>query len=337
MSSPVPHPVGVRTLGEFVFCPRAGLLAARREADEEPEYDEPRLDFMPQYSLAAVEEQLAVWLSRFGRWSAGGAVLIVAGVTSVVLGVKAVAAISAVALFVLGRFWVRELAVVMRLADVRRQALQASPKEPPADASSATPVTWWELLKAGFDSVRLQEPLRDEQTGLVGSPWRVLRKGSLRIPVIKLESAHFDSGRFWIYPQHEIRLAAYARLLEACERGESPYGVVLFGDRFEGVAVPVGKELREAVETTLPRFREALRKSATEAPPPEPPDPALCAGCPLGFPKAATEAERRSVVKKIHGVQGNDGKLYHSECGDGFAWRPPHRRARQKGLLPPGE
>lgn len=72
MDQPQPFWIKVRTLGEFVFCPRAGILAAEKEGNEdEPDEDPIRLDFLPEYSLLVIEEQLALHLRALGSW--GGA------------------------------------------------------------------------------------------------------------------------------------------------------------------------------------------------------------------------------------------------------------------------
>ncbi len=334
--SPKAFGIKVRTLGEFVFCQRAGILSSLQETnDTEREYDQPNLDFLPQYSLAVVEEQLAIHLRRLGTRATLAVLLLVVGGVSFWFSWKIAVVAAAVLLFVLSRSFNRELRSVLTLADTRRQALQAEPVEPPSTLSSAVPVNWWSLLKSGFDSIRLQESLRDEETKLSGTPWRVLRKGSLRIPVIKLETANFEAGRFWVYPQHEIRLAAYAHLLATCEGGEVPYAIALFGDSFDGIAIPISAEAMRAIESQLDAAREAIRRHAASLPTDAPENTNVCSGCPFGCPRAVTEAARRDPSKKIHGVPARDGRSYHSECGDLFSWTPPHWLAKKKGLLPP--
>jgi hypothetical protein len=208
IASAKPFRIKVRTLGEFVFCPRAGVLSSLRTEDEEPEYDQPNLDFLPQYELRIIEEQLGPHLRKL----AGSFLFLVVGLIfggiSLGMGWKWAVLGAAVAIFFAGRFFRRELIAVLTLASYRRQAMRAEPAEPPVDLDATMPVNWWNLLQAGFDSIRPQEAFRAEDIQLAGTPWRVLRKGSLRIPVIKLESARFEASRYWVYPQHEVRLAA---------------------------------------------------------------------------------------------------------------------------------
>ena len=62
--------LGVFVLTEFVFCPRAGLLAYEQQREEEEErWDPPRLNFLrrlPDSSLSAIEQRLWAELTNFG-------------------------------------------------------------------------------------------------------------------------------------------------------------------------------------------------------------------------------------------------------------------------------
>jgi hypothetical protein len=335
-NNPMPFWVSVRTLGEFVFCKRAGILSSLQPAnEEEPEYAQANLDFLPQYSVPIIEEQLALRMRKLGTRSLWLLVVFVLGGVAWWYDWRLAVVAAAVVLFAVGRTFSRELRAVMALADYRREAIRAEPKEPPTNLSTTVAINWWELLKAGFDSIRLQEILKDEETKLAGKPWRVLRKGSLRIPVIKLESDNYRAGRFWIYPQHEIRLAAYAHLLATCEGGEVPYAIVLFGDTFDGIAFPITGELMADVLRQVKLARETIRGHSQDISTAPPANGKICSGCPFGYPVAAIEADLKNPANKVHGVTGRDGKLYHSECGDQFAWTPAHELAKKKGLVPP--
>ncbi len=329
--------ISVRTLGEFVFCSRAGIVAANKTEDEaEPEDDPIRLDFLPQYSLPVIEEQLALHLRALGSWAGRFVGLLLVMGVAWYFDWKIAVLIGAFILFWFGRRMTREMRAVFTLADSRRQAIAAEPKEPPADLGQQQLVNWWELLKAGFDSVRPQETLRDEVTKLAGKPWRVLRKGSLRIPVIRISEDYYEGGRYWIYPQHEVRLAAYAQLLVACEGGEVPYGIVLFGKSYEGAAIPMTAKLTEATERKRAELVAELT-AAKKGLPPSAPEPAVCAKCPLGKPEKMSKGQTVQLdASKVHGRTATDGQLYHSECGDCFGWTPPHELAKKKGLVSPG-
>ncbi len=327
--------VRVRTLGEFVFCPRAGLLShASADEDDEPTDERMNLNFLPEYSLALIEEQLAVQLRRLARWAAcaaGGLFLVVVAVWNELPPVVPLA----VALPSMLCVWksVQALSAVTALSDRRREALAAKPTEPPADLTDDTPVRWWELLKAGFESVPYLEPLCDEKSALAGKPWRVLKKGSLRIPVIRLPADNYHAGRYWVYEQHRVRLAAYAFLLAACEGGRTPYAVVLFGGSYDGVAVPVLPAA--AVVAKLDELRRGLDLDRMGLPTPLPTNPKVCSGCPLGRPRGVSAADRNEAAlgRKLHAVTGPDGRTYHCECGDRFAWTPPHDDAVRKRIV----
>ena len=60
--------VRVRTLGEYVFCPRAGLQS-HESADEEDEPTDERmnLNFLPEYSLALIERKQASTSRKLSR------------------------------------------------------------------------------------------------------------------------------------------------------------------------------------------------------------------------------------------------------------------------------
>ena len=327
--------VRVRTLGEFVFCPRAGLLShASADDEDEPTDERMNLNFLPEYNLTLIEEQLAVQLRRlvhWAAWTAGGLFLVVVAVWNELPPVVPLALAVPTILCV----WksLQTLSAVVTLGDRRREALAATPTEPPTDLTDDSPVRWWELLKAGFESVTYLEPLFDEELRLAGKPWRVLKRGSLRIPVIRLPADNYHAGRYWVYVQHRVRLAAYAVLLAACEGGQTPFAVVLFGGSYEGVAVPVLSATMVIAKLDELRRRLDLEKMGIPTPLPSKSD--VCSGCPLGRPRVVTAADRtdESLGRKLHVVTGPDGRAYRSECGDRFGWTPPHDDAVRKRLV----
>ena len=292
--------VRVRTLGEFVFCPRAGLLShASANEEDEPTDGRMNLNFLPDYSLTLIEEQLAVQLRRLARWAAwaaGGLFLVVVAASNDLPPAVPLALAVPTVLCV----WksLQALSAVVTLGDRRREALAATPAEPPADLADDTPVRWWELLKAGFESVPYLEPLFDGELALAGKPWRVLKKGSLRIPVVRLPADNYHAGRYWVYEQHRVRLAAYAVLLAACEGGQTPYAVVLFGGSYDGVAVPVLPAA--AVIAKLDELRRGLDLERMGITAPLPGNPNVCSGCPFGRPRvvAAGGFERQIARTK---------------------------------------
>jgi hypothetical protein len=329
--------LGVYTLGEFAFCPRAGALAALQQiGDDDPAPDDLHLDFLPRYSLAVIEEELSVRFRTVGTWAGRFLGLCVATAVTAFLGWRLVVLGGAAAVAWTGWRLTRELRQVVELAAMRRAAVAAEPKQPPDDLTQHLPVNWWELLNAGFDSVVPQEAYRDDTAMLAGKPWRILRKGELRIPVIRLGHDQFEGGRYWVEQKHEIKLTAYAHLLENCEGGSTPYGVALFGGSHQGVAVPITNKMKTDLSELATNLRRALAAVQHGYPPPAPTDN-RCAGCHFGKPeKAPPGAGDPRLRGTVYGRSGSDGTLYHSACGDLFEWVPPHLAAKRKGLLPPG-
>ena len=326
--------VRVRTLSEFVFCPRAGMLShASEDEEDEPTDERMNLNFLPEYSLTLIEEQLAVHLQRLWQWTAWTAtgVLLFGGAWW--KGLPAIVPM-AIAVPLLICVWksLCALSAVSTLNDRRREALSAKANEPATDLREDLRVRWWELLKAGFESVSYLEPLRDEEQALVGKPWRVLKKGSLRIPVIRLQPDNYHAGRYWVYDQHRMRLAAYAHLLAVCEGGQTPYGVVLFGGSYEGVAIPISTANLQGVKSKLDELRLCFDSEKLGVPMAVPSDLRICSGCPLGRPRTVTTDDRREekLGMRLHVVPASDGQTYHSECGDAFRWTPPHQEAKRK-------
>ena len=59
--------IGVHTLTEFIFCPRAGLFQYEQQMEDDEEIIEqtPNLEYMPLYDLRAIELQLQKRFKKF--------------------------------------------------------------------------------------------------------------------------------------------------------------------------------------------------------------------------------------------------------------------------------
>ena len=114
------------------------------------------------------------------------------------------------------------LSLIEPLLALRRIALAAKPKTVELPLIAVESANWWELLAAGYQSVAYPAPLKDESSRLCGRPWRVLRHGGLRIPVIKV-SRQNGTGDVELRETHRVRLAAYRHLLVLCEAAEVRY------------------------------------------------------------------------------------------------------------------
>lgn len=317
----------VHALSEFVFCPRAGLIVHELEQVEDERPLRYNVDYVPLYDLASVEEALNRQMNRLWVLLGAMGLLLIVAFVAYLLG--RMLFLAPVGLGILWLSWrgTRRLNLVLELAETRSIAHAAVGREPTPKSRQYEAVNWWELLAAGFDSVPYRESLVDDKLGIRGKPWRVLRKGSLRIPVVRLSSDETtDTPR----PQHVIGVAAYCHLLRTCEGQESPYGVLLFGNSWDGLAVvacdEIHAELQEAVRLARIRLPIVAQHGSFEG------SILLeeCDGCRHGRPVVVDAIQGSPWWGEdgaIHGVGGRDGRLYHSCCGDRFEWLPPHRKA----------
>lgn len=302
--------LGVHVLTEFVFCPRAGVFMY--EAPEEDPGEEilaPSLDYMPRYDLRRIEDALEevkrrIWglfLIAMGIGAATGVLTWIVHPEVVWLGIAGLLAVR----WKLPPHFKRALILAWR----QRECLLAEPREPDLDSKEIQPVNWWELLHAGFRSIPYKDNLVDDNWRLAGRPWRVLRRGSERIPVFRKRR-----GDTKIHRQHIVRMVAYCHLLCVAEAAESPYGIVLFGDSHEGVAIPNSPGMRKVFHDELVDARSVVQWAEEDDELTGPENESRCWRCRLGRP--FTE----------------DGLSYHSDCGDRYDWIPPHQKAWAKGL-----
>ncbi len=169
-------------------------------------------------------------------------------------------------------------------------------------------VNWWGLLQSGFQ-VQYFEGLRDTKWRLIGNPWRILIRGNLRIPIMR------KWGGQKLYRQHYARIAAYCHLIEFVDPGAaSPYGVVLFGNTYNGFAIPNSPSTRKTFHDSLLYTRETFRQMGSTITGPL--NTNKCCLCPHGRPTSK-----------------DYGDTWTSECGNRFYWTPPHQRAYEKELL----
>jgi hypothetical protein len=185
------------------------------------------------------------------------------------------------------------------------------------------------MLRVGYDPVRLPDPMISPTTRLSGHPWRVLRKGDVQIPVFRFDG---DSPSR-LYPKHAIRAAAYCQLLEQTTGARSPYAIALFAGTYNGWALPNSPEARSFFDQVLTAARTFLSPDVTIGPPNS---TNICTGCPHGSPRVYRrgESETRHFdgLVRPRGSSTREGLVYHSTCGDQFAWTPPHAQAMAIGL-----
>ncbi len=337
-------PMGVHTLSEFIYCPRAGAISA--ESGQEDTGSEmaraPALGGLPWHDQDKIEkaiEQLLheikipvalnVGLYLFAYWlaSAWTPVALLALVPTC---------------YAWGQWLLRLLRKFLKLKKRLRIAKQAAIEEPDWELPQAQPIHWWSLIRSGFVSVEKREPLRADAIGLAGKPWRVLHKGNAEYPVIRIrvdDEKHDRRREGRLRKQQMARIAAYAYLLHHCERADSSWAIVLFNHSDEGVAIPITSEAWQAFYGGLIQARGQLQ-SLRENPLSTPPKNAdACIACPLGRPRpiGREKTYRNGKVIASFGTEcrsefGKKKFVVHSTCGDYYQWIPPHENAIKRGL-----
>jgi hypothetical protein len=323
--------IGVHLLTEFVFCPRAGLCTQETVSEEEPEAPA-NLNWLPD--LDEEEIRLAIQdrsqRALFFAICALVAMLIAIGIQRLELRFWPWVALVGVTTSLVACFHSMWEAMILtyRLSIARR----AKPDEPNLGGDPEQEVEWWSLRKAGFDPVKPQANYRDDSLVIVGKPWRVLRRGSYRIPVFRRE----DNGPVRL--QHRVRIAAYCHLLRVCEGMESPYGILLDRKTRMGLAILMTPESAlEIVQLELVRARAVITHMKQGEKPPRP-NPSLCRGCPHGKPirvpldgdqPFTADGRRLPIVAR----RSRDGRQFHCHCGDRFEEVPPHDSAVTLGLV----
>jgi hypothetical protein len=247
--------IGVHVLTECIFCPRAGLIAfEQKQIDSGQDIDgAPRLDYLPDFGIEEIEAALQkTWSQIWALATWASPVALMAWIAMRVVGWWMWL------IFLPWAVWfVRKLLLlfrdVVKLSASLRAAQAAATKEPDPDATRSEPVNWWSLLKSGFTPVEYEDPHEDMSWHLAGKPWRVLHKGSQRIPVFRKRS-----GKAEVYLQHIVRLTAYCHVVEKAEGNSAPYGVILFRDGYDGVTIPNSAENRELLCRELAEARRLL-------------------------------------------------------------------------------
>jgi hypothetical protein len=324
-------PLGVHVLSEFTFCPRAGLITLGMERTDwgDDYWLTPNLDYRPAYALYELRREfLATLLATLGLGAAAGAVL--AGCVVLFRAGNAISFAAGVPLF-LALLWAfgRRIARLQELRAQWHRIRTLAPREPDPEATEPQPVIWWELLRAGYDPVRLPEPIHSPVSRLTGRPWRILRKGEFQIPVFRVEG----EGPEKLYPKHAVRAAAYCALLEQSAGARSPYAIALFAGTYNGWTLPNSIAARAFLDKALAAARTYLTPEMMIGPPAS---LGLCAGCPHGAPRPYRRGETETTLfggpLRPHGSAGRDGRVYHSACGDRFGWTPPHKDAIALGM-----
>ncbi len=310
--------IDVHSLGQFEFCPRAGIIAVERN-EEKPESDGftfPNLSFTPSFDF----EQLKAQYHETQKQLIGSGALAVA---------------YALVLMAMGTvfgnskwfYWLVEIPIIYYVV-LRVQMFgkllkdfdsheSAKPRKIEDGSRFVFEVNWWELVKAGYEIIEPAKHYYSSSLGLVGLPFRVLTASS-RIPVIKSYSSKHQ-----LSSSQRLRLAAYAELISSSEGSECNWGVVIFNDTKKGFAVPIESTDRRKVARCLREFRELIAsvRQGHESPKTS---PNSCTRCPLNRPRTYREGVTETVLdgRKLPAFLP-DGAKSHCDCGDRFRWTPP--------------
>ena len=328
--------LSVHALGQYVFCPRAAILAAERGDERDIDEPPPRLTFLPNFDLERIEELLSKSLKQLLL----AVVLIFGLMVSMTLSSQDQNPTQfnlAAATFFFALLWTAHLVTSIVQLTIRRiAALRAEAREPEPTFVRTEPVNWWSILNAGFEPIRYQRPFQHPELPLEGCPWRVLQKESLRIPVIKTGGDRLGNGKGQLFPKHEVRITAYALLLEADGHMKVPYGLVFPADSPRGMAFAITDNHRRQAVQLLAEFEQKLNDSQQrDIHPGLPENRNRCANCDFGKPIATSlreVASARKAGEQIVVLQGRTDDVFHCECGDRFGSAPPHRDSVRKGL-----
>ena len=326
--------VGVHVLSEHFFCPRAAVLALESGADdgeEEPPLG-PRLDGFADYSEHRfVEEVQTAWAELRLCFT------LLAPATLLVLVVWRLCSVLPVVLTTLPLFYLaaRLWDGTMRILElVHEQSIfkAAAPATVDLAPQQIHTVNWWSLRKAGFDCLKPIDPHHNFALGIKGRPWRLLTNDTtLKIPVIRKHRGE----RVW-RPQHVLRIAAYCRLIETCEGGQAPFGVLMFAGSYECLIVPNTTVAKFQFEHAMEDVREFLRVHEEGKFEPPAPGDNRCRGCHFGKPRQYVAGQTNTILngKPVTPLRTRavNNRLYHCPCGDRFSWVPPHDDAVSRGI-----
>lgn len=341
--------IGVHTLSEFAFCPRAGVCSHDQAGGDDGEEfcDRPGFYHLPIFFRTELELQLSELQASLNTSMLFSLCLVIAStiagfmlhsifyVAAMVTGVSALLALMTIKLR------------MARVKGVLEQWTQINSELPNADISEPTAVYWPNFFVAKYDCDPPKDVMENRDWRLRGKPWRILSRGKVVIPVFLrnvMEGADANSRNAdtpSLYNQHFVRIAAYCHLLESSTGLRVPYGVILTRGELTGVAIPNTRETHDRLEFMLEEARRTMRGLADQPNMYPSKDEAKCVGCPHGRPvtlqvrfpcrKGGENAKPGELGVHTASARPKDRKShqmprrFHSHCGDRFVWLPPHQ------------
>lgn len=328
--------LSVHALGQKVFCDRSAILSA--ETGDDRDLDEPllRLTFLPNFDLERIEEVLSSKMWQCLLSLLAGACFVV---FMFIASYDEQTARMYVSMAIAAGLFVWSISLLFEIVTLvlrRRNAINAEAAEPLENVSGTQPANWWSMLKAGFEPIRYQRQFQHPELPLEGCPWRVLQRGDLRIPVIKSGGFALGPEPGKLFPKHEVRLVAYALLLESDGHLRCPYGLVFPADSPKGLAFAITDELRQRAINLLADLARIIDDSQQRSVEPRLPENRnRCANCDYGRPEMISLRQvnkERRAGNNVVVLQGNSEALYHCQCGNRFGSVPPHRSSLKKNL-----
>ena len=339
--------MGVHVMSEYIYCARAGIIATESSQQDSgmERIPAPALGGIQLFDVDNIEanlEAVSTSLRQSGLLlSAVVLVVIIAAVFDRNLAIVLLFC-STVVSVVSWRLWARfEVRIYLYYRRELREAREAPKREPNWNLNCQQAVNWWELLQSGFESRALKDAHYSHEIRLRGRPWRILRRGNMHLPVLCIKVENYDPKNLTqvrLREQQRARIAAYAFLIEICERGQADWAIVLFNHSVDGIAVPIGNQEWHDFREGLVEAREHVRKLNNDMRyMPSPADHGnACFKCPLGRPRrVGSEPTVLSGVQLPAYATSNKsgGKEFHCSCGDRFQFVPKHRDAVKLGLL----
>ena len=343
-----PQMIGVHTLSEFVFCPRAGIISHEQKKDDSG-VDTGFVDLSdsPNYDIGMLTEERRAIIKRVEQFTFG---LLGGTIATLVFGMSPKPFLGFLCLLVLvpaaiflairvSRDLKRYFQIKKQLAEYESQNEQTPKLEERIEV-----IPWYSLLKS-FDVEKCHDLLLDEELGIAGTPWKLLHREKATLPVFfsRRPSAAEDGENDptqWLKPKHFVRMHAYCHLIKKSTGKNSPCGIIVFAGTLDAIAINFQKDeaadhkLNEALffaRQNLAEFKEHEKVGV--------PATHTCIRCRFGRPKlyrlepGAALRNGKSVRPTLHKiVVEGEAKTFHSVCGDFFKWIPPHETAEELKL-----
>ena len=339
-----PKMLGVHTLSEFVFCPRAGVISQElNNNDSGVDTGFVDLSYSPDYDIVLAKQQFSQIGKRFEKFSFGllGATLTTAILGTAIkpfLGILCLLIIVPTVLFFLPRLY-RDFLSYRHLRKQIALYDQENKRLPDLKDPATETIPWYSLLKS-CDVEKCHDLLKDEELGIEGKPWKLLHCGNVCLPVFFCRkpvaaSESENDPVAWLKKQHSVRMKAYCHLIEKNTGKHSSCGIIVFAGMMDAVAIKfwnneaAQRQLDDALEIARADLEEFERSEKVGVP-----AEYLCHQCHLGRPKnyrlepGVARRDGIEIRAKLHKAKV-DGKkrTLHSVCGDLYQWTPPHKTA----------